>query len=147
MTTIACPQCTQPATVTEAGEAAMQAGDVVVRIAGLAEAVCPSGHVTRVPRGAAEAARGAVDAQLLRAQSRGVVRRREVCGDCGADLVLPPTRTERAVPVDVAGRVLTIVVGAPMLRCPDCAREQLPASVAGALPTLVDATVEAAGGA
>ncbi len=78
---------------------------------------------------------------------RGVVRRREVCGDCGADLVLPPTRTERAVPVDVAGRVLTIVVGAAMVRCPDCAREQLPASVAEALPALVDATVEAAGGA
>ena len=147
MTTIACPRCDEAATITELGEAAMQAGDVVLRIAGLADATCPTGHLTRLPRDAGAVVRGAVDEQLLHAERRGVVRRREVCGDCGADLVLPPTRTERAVPVDVAGRVLTIVVGGPMVRCPDCAREQLPIAVAEALPGLVDATVEAAGGA
>lgn len=147
MTTIPCPRCGEPATVAELGEAAMQAGDVVLRIAGLAEATCPRGHVTRLPHDATAEVRRAVDEQLLRTDRRGVVRRREVCGDCAAELVLPPTRTERAVPVDVAGRVLTIVVGAPMVRCPDCAREQLPASVGEVLPALVDATVEAAGGA
>lgn len=144
MTTRPCPTCHAPAELEVVPESAMQAGDVVVRVAGLARGRCRDGHVHLLPEEAADTARAAVDEQLLVARERGVVRRRRVCGDCGADLVLPPTRTERAVPVDVAGTVLTVTVRAAMLRCPDCAREQLAPDDAAAMPAALEAAVEAA---
>lgn len=141
----ACPTCGGDAHVEELPETAMQAGDVVVRVAGLARTTCDAGHVHVVPDGGAAAGRGAVAEQLQTAVQRGVVRRRLECGDCGAELVLPPLRSERVVPVDVAGRVLTITVEAPFRRCPDCAREQLTPDGADAVPVALDAAVAEAG--
>ena len=143
---IACPRCGEPSEVDEAPETAMQAGDVTVRVAGLGRARCPAGHVELLPRDAATAATRAVTDRLLAARTRGVVRRREVCGACDAELVLLPVHTERAVPVDVDGRVLTITVGAPMPRCPDCGREQLTAAAAATVGDVVTAAVDAAAG-
>lgn len=144
MTTRPCPTCGAPAEVEAVPEPSMQAGDVVVRVAGLARTRCGDGHVHPAPGAPTTAARAAVDEQLLVARDRGVVRRRRVCGDCGADLVLPPTRTERVVPVDVDGIVLTVTVGAAMLRCPDCAREQLAPDDAAAVPAALEAAIDAA---
>ena len=141
-----CPECGEPTEVEELPETAMQAGEVVVRVAGLARARCTAGHTTLLPPDAEAAARGAVDDRLLAARTRGVVRRRDVCGACDAELVLLPVRTERAAPVDVAGRVLTVTVGAPMARCPDCGREQLVPSAAARVHGVVDAAVGAASG-
>lgn len=140
----ACPRCGEPAELEELPETAMQAGDVTVRVAGLARSRCPAGHEELLPRDAATAATEAVADSLLAARTRGVVRRREVCGACDAELVLLPVLTERAVPVDVDGRVLTIAVGAPMPRCPDCGREQLTPPAAAAVGDVVVAAVEAA---
>lgn len=142
----ACPRCGEPAEVTGVAETAMQSGDVVVRVAGLARSRCAAGHDVLVPATARSVVPEAIGHQLLAATTRGVVRRREVCGGCGAELVLPPVRTERAVPVDVDGRVLTIVVGAPMSRCPDCGREQLVPAAAGVVGTVATAAVDAADG-
>lgn len=141
---IGCPRCDHPAEVEEIPETAMQAGDVVVRVAGLARTRCREGHVEVVPAGARDVALDAVAGHLLAARTRGVVRRRAVCGDCDTDLVLPPVRTERVVPVDVEGRVLTITVGATMARCPGCGREQLTTEAAAAVPDVVRAAVDAA---
>lgn len=141
-----CPRCGRPTEVTEAAESAMQADDVVVRVAGLARATCDAGHVTLLPASAAPAAQAAVDHQLQVARERGVVRRRRACGDCGATLVLPAWRSERPVPVDVDGRVLTICVQAAMVRCPDCAREQLTPAAAAVLPSVLAAAVDAVAG-
>ena len=142
---IACPTCGTDAHMEEVTETAMQSGDVVVRVAGLARTRCPDGHTDVLPDGGAAAGRGAVAEQLQVAVQRGVVRRRLECGDCGAELVLPPLRSERVVPVDVAGRVLTITIEAPFRRCPDCAREQLTPDAAGAVPVALDAAVAEAG--
>lgn len=138
---IPCPRCGEPAEVTDRPEAAVGAGDTTVRIQGLARATCPAGHATTLPAEAATHASAKVDEMLLVSHVRGLVRRREVCGDCEADLGLPPRNSHRPVSLDVDGRVLTVIVESPMVRCPDCGREQLPVHVGAALPDLVTAAV------
>jgi hypothetical protein len=144
MTTLPCPTCDRPAEVAEVAESAMQSGDVVVRVAGLAVATCSAGHRHRLPQGAVDAALAAVAEQLQVTRTRGLLSRRDMCGDCGADLRLPAWHSERPVPFDVDGRVLTVHVRAPMVRCPECAREQLTAAPARVLPDILAAAVEAA---
>lgn len=139
--TIPCPRCDEPAEVVDQPEAAMQAGDTTVRVHGLARARCPSGHATTLPVDATPRAVAEVEVMLLVADTRGVVRRREVCGACGGELALPPRRSHRPVSVDVDGRVLTLIVESPMVRCPDCGREQLPRHVGTALADLITAAV------
>lgn len=144
-TTHTCPTCGAPADVTALRDAPMGAGEVVVRVGGLLLARCPDGHVAIVPGGAVEGLLAAVATQLPTAGTRGVVRRREVCHDCGGELTLPARRTERAVPEVLAGLVVTAHVEAPVLRCPACAREQLTVEAAAAVPSVLAAAVEAAG--
>lgn len=144
MTAVACPRCGRPAQVDAITERAMQADEVVVRVAGLARATCEAGHTTVVPATAPSRAQAAVQDQLQTARTRGVIRRRDVCGDCGGELVLPAWRSERVVPLDVDGRVLTITVRAPMRRCPDCAREQLTPAAAAVVASVVAAAIDEA---
>lgn len=106
-------------------EQAMASGDLVLRVAGLALAVCPDGHRSLLPGRLAARATEEVRARLLEAQRPGLLRRRTRCGDCGEDLVLPPRHTDTPVPMDLDGQVVTVVVEAPMSRCPACGREQL----------------------
>lgn len=140
-----CPVCGTPAELVALRDAPMGAGQVVVRVSGLARATCGAGHATIVPAGATEALLLAVATQLPTAAVRGLVRRQPVCHDCGEALVLPPRRTERAVPEDVGGHVVTAHVEAPVLRCPACAREQLTPEAAAGVPSVLAAAVEAAG--
>lgn len=123
----------------------MGAGEVVVRVSGLGRITCRAGHASTVPPGAVDALLAATGSQLPDAGTRGVLRRRPVCHDCGEELVLPSRRTERAVPEQVDGQVVTAHVEAPLLRCPACAREQLTPDAAAAVPSLLAAAVEAAG--
>lgn len=142
-----CPVCGEPAELVTLRDAPMGAGEVVVRVSGLAQATCGAGHATVVPTSAVDALLAAVATQLPTAAVRGLVRLQPVCHDCGEALVLPPRRTERAVPEDVAGRVVTAHVEAPLLRCPACAREQLTPEAARAVPSVLAASVEAAASA
>lgn len=146
MSTATCPACAAPALLVELRDAPMGAGEVVVRVTGLARSRCEAGHVQVVPAGATDALRAAIAVQLPTAGTQGLVRRRDVCHDCDEELVLPPRRTERAVPEDVRGRVVTAHVEAPVVRCPACAREQLTPDVAAAVPDVLAAAVEAAAG-
>lgn len=143
--TVPCPRCGEPAEVTNCPEAAVQAGDATVRIQGLARATCPAGHATTLPPDAAAHAGAKVDEMLLVSTTRGLVRRREVCGACEGALDLPPRNSYRPVSLDVDGRVLTVIVESPMVRCPDCGREQLPVHVGAALAELLTAAVAQAG--
>lgn len=145
--TIPCPRCDEPATVADCAEAAVQSGDATVRVQGLARATCPAGHVTMLPPDAAAHANAKVDEMLLVSTTRGLVRRREVCGACEGTLALPPRNSDRPVSLDVDGRVLTVIVESPMVRCPDCGREQLPLHVGAALPDLLTAAVAQAAAA
>lgn len=142
---IPCPRCGEPAEIADCPEAAVGAGDTTVRILGLARATCPAGHTTTLPAEAAAHASAEVDEMLLVSVTRGLVRRREVCGVCEGELALPPRNSHRPVPLDVDGRVLTVIVESPMVRCPDCGREQLPVHVGAALPDLLTAAVAQAG--
>lgn len=143
--TISCPRCGERAEVVDCPEAAVQAGDTTVRVHGLALAHCPAGHTTTLPVDAAAHAVAKVDEMLLVSATRGLVRRREVCGACQGELVLPPRTSHRPVSLDVDGRVLTVIVESPMVRCPDCGREQLPVHVGTAIPDLLTAAVSRAG--
>lgn len=142
MTTTACPGCGAAATVTEVPEAAVGADDLVVRVQGLARAACPAGHLHVLPHDAADRAIVEIGERLVSAGTRGVLRRREVCGFCRAGLDLPPRPSHRPVPVPVDDRVLTVVVEAPMVRCPACGRDQLTATAGGAVAGLVRAAVD-----
>ncbi len=113
-----------------------------MRVQGLAAARCPAGHTSGLPVEATPRAVDKVAEMLLVSGTRGVVRRRAVCGACEADLTLPARHSDRPVSLDVDGRVLTLVVECPMVRCPDCGREQLPAHVGEALPDLIAAAVD-----
>jgi hypothetical protein len=141
MPLITCPTCSADVRVTETPEVAMGAGDVVVRVQGLGRATCPAGHSHVLPVDAADRAADEVAERLVGARTRGVLRRREVCGFCDADLDLPPRPSHRPVPVPVDDRVLTVVVEAPMVRCPACSHDQLTAAAGAAVAGLLQAAV------
>lgn len=141
---VTCPTCGAPAEVAELAEVAVAADAVVVRIQGLARATCGAGHVHLLPDRAAHHAGTGVRERFVVARTRGLLRRRERCGDCGDELILPPRQSDRPAPLDVGGRVLTILVESPMVRCPSCGRDQLPAAVGPTVDALVAAAVEQA---
>lgn len=146
MTSPACPACGHPATVELVGEVAMADDDVTVRVQGLAVARCDDGHATVRPDRAAGRLSTEVGTRLLVAERRGLVRRQDHCGACGAALVLPSRVTDTPVPTDLDGQVVTPIVDAPMARCPDCGLEQLPPDVADRVDRLLRACVEEAAG-
>lgn len=146
MTSPTCSVCGRPATVEAIGEVAVADGDVTVSVQGLAVSRCGDGHVTVRPDGAAERLSNEVGTRLLVAERRGLVRRRDHCGACGALLVLPSRVTDTPVPTDLDGQVVTPIVEAPMARCPDCGLEQLPPDVADRVDRLLRACIEEAAG-
>lgn len=103
----------------------MQEGDVLVRVQGLVRVHCDHGHRAVGPAEVGPRLAAEVEAMLLTAHRRGLVRRRQVCGDCGTALTLLPRVTDTPVPMALDGHVVTPVVEAPMTRCPGCGREQL----------------------
>lgn len=139
---LVCARCGAPAEAAAVPEVALESGDVLVRVRGLANATCANGHDDLLPQDADEQLVAAVHEHLLVAVTRGVVRRRDACGACGAELVLPPRRTDTPVPFDVDGQVVTVVVDAPMARCPTCGLEQLQAGVASRVEDVMRACVE-----
>lgn len=122
----------------------MAEADVVVRIQGLVRTTCPRGHRSVGPVDAGPRATTVVHDLLLTADTRGLVRRHPVCGQCGADLVLLPRVTDTPVPMELDGRVVTPVVEAPMSRCSDCGREQLTPETAARVDRALAAAVASA---
>ncbi len=118
---------------------------MAVRIEGVGVLVCDDGHAEVADDDLAGHLLTAMDGQLLTARSRPL-RHDDACGDCGGLLTMPGRSTQTPV-VDAAGpTVVTMTPSLPMVRCPDCGREQVPSAVGRALVDLVLVVVDAVGG-
>lgn len=109
-------------------------GPVEVAVPPRTRGVCPAGHPDRTE---AEAARAALTAvPTARAAGPRLLRRTapERCGACGTTLDLPARRTVRGVTVEPAGAPPYLLeLALPLVRCPDCAVDNVPAAVAPAV--------------
>jgi uncharacterized protein with PIN domain len=106
-------------------------GAVAAVVHGADQLVCPEGHHhEELVADLADRLTSAVREQIPGAD-RTRVRRRLRCGCCDAELTIPGRRTQRSVSTRVPGvGVVRLTFDLPMLRCPGCGREQLPAEVA-----------------
>ena len=119
---------------------------VRVLAAGVPVARCEAGHVV-VPDDAVDATERAVDRRLTTARRPRLLGRHQRCGSCGAELVLPGFRSERVVTVEQPGApAWTLAFDVPLLRCPDCAVENLPVEVRADVTDAVLAAMGAAAG-
>lgn len=124
-------------------EAVATVGPLTVELAPVEVAACPEGH-TVVRLSVADVVDG-VRGQVTVARRRRLARS-DRCGQCQADLVMPARGTQTPVPIVVDGQVVTVLLECPMVRCPDCGREQVPSevdrvldrAVASALDRVVD---------
>ena len=125
-----CDVCGRDRTRDRRGETTGAAGAVTVTFPSVPVLVCAAGH-TRV---AGDDLAGEVAGAL---QSTALVARRgwpwgpERCASCGTGLTMPPRRTLRSVRVTLdvdadAEAEVEPTFALPMIRCPSCAREQLP---------------------
>lgn len=139
VTTSPCP-CGRPRR--RALAPAVEHGDerVLVRVEGIGVLVCAAGHAEVVDETLADHLVDRLAEQVLVAEHQRL-RRRDVCGHCGAVLTMPPRITETPVVDDAGPTVVTLTPVAPMVRCPDCGREQYIAAVAGLLAELTRAAV------
>lgn len=143
-----CPRCDQPLERRPRGAGDVTHGAVAVLLEGADVWVCPEGHHRQerspelLPRLLA-----AVDHDLV-VSERTRMRKRLRCGVCGAELTIPGRRTTRSVSATVPGTgVVRATFDLPMLRCPDCGRDQVPHEVGRVdLPEALALAV-AAGGA
>lgn len=117
------------------------AGAVEVAVPPRTLGTCPDGHRSEAEAGAVRTALGTVPT----ARRRRLRRRRgtpDRCGGCDAALDLPPRRTVRGVTVEPAtGPPYLLELVLPLVRCPDCAVENVPADVAADLRRAVRAAL------
>lgn len=106
-------------------------GAVSAIVEGAPVLACPQGHHTEELRSdLADILIAEVRDQLL-VSRRSRFRGRHRCGACAAELTIPGRRTVRSVSRSVADvGVVRVTFDLPMLRCPGCGLEQLPAEVA-----------------
>lgn len=116
------------------------AGPVTLRLEGVGAWRCDAGHVEAADRTLATRLRAALATQVVQARRRrfrGVDR----CGLCAADLTMPARSTETPVVDDTGPTVVTLTPTMPLVRCPQCGREQVPSEVGGVLQDLLDLVV------
>jgi uncharacterized protein with PIN domain len=125
-----CPRCDRRLERRPLAPREVTHGTVAVVLEGADELVCPEGHHH-------EPAPPDLLASLQRATGHDVLvsrrtrlRKQLRCGACDAELTVPGRRTTRSVsaPVPDVG-VVRATFDLPMLRCPDCGREQVPEEV------------------
>jgi predicted RNA-binding Zn-ribbon protein involved in translation (DUF1610 family) len=143
MTTDPCPQCGAPTRLRARSGPPHAAGPVEVEVRGLLVSSCDAGHAHDRPAEPLSACRRAIADQVLHA-GRGGLRRRDACGACGAHLTLPPRTTEVPVPFDADGVVVTVVLRAPLARCPACGEQQVTRETAGLIDRALQASIDAA---
>jgi hypothetical protein len=90
--------------------------------------VCPEGHEEGRPDvGYIEAVTEQAREQVVPARRPVLPWRPQRCHACGADLTMPGFRSERPVTVSAEGlEVHTLRLDVPLLRCTECAVENLP---------------------
>lgn len=129
-TALSCDTCDRPLEVRWRAATA-EVDRVRVTAERLPELSCPAGHQA-IP--AAQAFDGYADALLTQTRDQLTVARKPVlpwrpqrCDACGTDLTMPGFRSERAVSISSAGlAVHTVRLDLPLLRCTDCAVENVP---------------------
>lgn len=119
----ACRRCGLPRRADRRPAAAVVLGAVEVAVPARTVATCPRGHAADE----GSAVRAAL-ATLPRARPRPAGGPR--CGVCRTALDLPQRTTARAVTVEPAGTPpYTLELHLPLVRCPDCAVDNLPVGV------------------
>jgi hypothetical protein len=145
--TATCPVCDAAGDVRAAGAAEATHDTFRVLATGIPMLRCPDGHEA-IPDVVVDAVERACDERFTTARRPRLLGRHQRCGACGADLVLPGFRTERVVTVQPPGLPsATLVCDVPLLRCPDCAVENLPVEVRADLTDASLAALAAAAGA
>lgn len=126
-----CRVCGRPLVRVSRDAEQVEHGRLGVLVEGADVLACPEGHQREeVVADLADRLVAAAREELLAARS-GRLRRRARCGACGTDLTVPGRRTVRSVSTAVPGLgVVRLTLDLPLLRCPGCGREQLPAEVA-----------------
>lgn len=132
--------CGRPARRLVAPTVEMEVDAAGLRVDGVVVDRCATGHATVADDDLAERIVAAVDERLLVSRSR-MLRSDDACGDCGGVLSLPGRATEVPVPFTAPSGVVTPTLAMTMVRCPDCGRDQVPASVRDVLPALAAAAV------
>jgi uncharacterized protein with PIN domain len=135
---VACERCGASLAPVRRPAASVALGGVEVALPARTVAACPRGH------GRTEAAdvRAAL-ARLTRA--RPGVRGGPRCGACRAALDLPQRTTARGVTVEpAAAPPYTVELRLPMVRCPDCAVDNVPVGLTTLLRRAVRTAVRTA---
>jgi predicted RNA-binding Zn-ribbon protein involved in translation (DUF1610 family) len=145
-TSAPCPRCGAATTTRPVPVPAHQLAEVTVEVRGLAVSTCAAGHQDVRPSQPLDHCRRAIDDQVLHA-GRRPLRRGSACGSCGASLDLPPRTTEVPVPFDADGVVVTVVLRAPLVRCPSCGEQQVTREIADLVDRALQASIDAAGSA
>lgn len=138
-----CARCGAATTTRPVPAPAHQLDEVTVEVRGLLASTCQAGHRQDVPADPMGACRRAVADQVLHASRKGF-RRGNACGACGVALTLPPRITEVPIPFDPDGVVVTVVVRAPLVRCPSCGEQQVTREVADLVDRALHASITAA---
>ena len=121
-----CPRCRSTLSEVTSPGATATVGQVMATLPPRVLLRCPRGHRTE-PR----EVRRSLD-RLPSAGWRAFARPR--CGACGTQLDLPSRRTTRSVTVEPAGGApYTLELTLPLVRCPDCAVENVPVEVRASL--------------
>lgn len=124
-------------------EAASAIGAVAIRLLGMPLLRCRRGHREFLTGDLDLVLAGAVERHLVHAATVRL-RRYDRCAACAARLDLAPRTTERPVPVEVPGGVVTVIVEGPMVRCGECGQEQVPSDVAAQVRRGITASADAA---
>lgn len=129
-----CPRCRDPLVGIGRPAASAAIGPVLVTLPPRTVADCTARHGTAEAAAVRRGVRG-----LVRARPRPMGPAR--CGACRSALDLPPRRSGRAVTVEPpAAAPFTLELSLPLVRCPDCAVDNLPVGIG----TLVRRAVRAA---
>jgi len=137
-----CPQCGASTTPSALAGPPHAIGPVEVEVRGLEASTCDAGHRRHRPADPVTACQRAITDQVLHATRSGI-RRREVCGACGDALTLPPRTTELPVPFSADDVVVTVVMRAPLVRCPSCGEQQVTREIADLVDRALQAAIDA----
>ena len=126
-----CPRCGSPLRPQRRAAASGSAGAVEVTVPPRTLGVCPDGHRSDAETVAVRTALGAVPTARRR-RRLGRSGTPDRCGACDTALDLPPRRTVRGVTVEgTTGPPYLLELVLPLVRCPDCAVDNVPSDVVG----------------
>ncbi|MBW3657990.1 MAG: hypothetical protein KY457_05085 [Actinobacteria bacterium] len=126
-----CPVCGGELERRVRGVGEVVTGAVSAVVEGAPVLACPQEHHVEELRPDLASVLATQVREDLLVSRRTRLRRQHRCGACDAELTIPGRRTVRSVSRRVEGvGVVRVTFDLPVLRCPACGSEQLPAEVA-----------------